>query len=319
MLGNMKPEIDKIAMSDISCSRQPRDGGAPNDESMVKGLRGWLRGLRRRNGDSLRDTLDELMEERDGAETPIDEHERNLLGNILHLRDVVAYDVMVPRADILAVEVKTPQNDLVAAFIRDGHSRMPVYRETLDDVIGMVHIKDLLAAITQDADKPFQLGRILRRVLFVSPSMRVLDLLLEMRLKRTHMALVVDEYGGIDGLVTIEDLVEQIVGEIDDEHDNAEEPDLFVHKDGVIEADARSSIEEFEQTVGPVLTEDEREDIDTLGGLVFSLAGRVPSRGELIMHPSGFEFEVLDADPRRIKRVRVRQAPAPDPDLREPA
>jgi CBS domain containing-hemolysin-like protein len=145
-------------------------------------------------------------------------------------------------------------------------------------------------------------------VLFVSPSVRVLDLLLEMRLKRTHMALVVDEYGGIDGLVTIEDLVEQIVGEIEDEHARDLDPD-YVERDGVIEADARMPLEEFEARVGPLVDDEAREDIDTLGGLVFFLAGRVPSRGELIAHPSGLEFEVVDADPRRIKRLRVRNLP----------
>jgi len=297
-------------MTDISCSRQPRESGANDDPSLVQTLRGWMRALRlHKNGETVRDTLEDLLEERAEAEIPIDPHERVLLGNILHLRDVTAYDVMVPRADIVAVEVKTSLPDLVAMFTREGHSRMPVFRGTLDDVIGMVHIKDVLAHTL--ADKPFQLSRIVRKTLFVSPSMRVTDLLVDMRLKRTHMALVVDEYGGIDGLVTIEDLVEQIVGEIDDEHDQAEEPDMVRRADGVIEADARTPIEEFEHAVGPVLTEEEREDVDTLGGLVFFIAGRVPSRGELIGHSSGLEFEVVDADPRRIKRLRVRNLPNP--------
>jgi CBS domain containing-hemolysin-like protein len=154
----------------------------------------------------------------------------------------------------------------------------------------------------------------MRRVLYVSPSIRVLDLLLEMRLKRTHMALVVDEYGGIDGLVTIENLVEQIVGEIEDEHDRAIEPDFVEYPDGVIEADARMPLEELEARVGRLLDDDDREDIDTLGGLVFFLAGRVPSRGELIAHPSGLEFEIVEADPRRIKRLRLRNIP----DLKDP-
>lgn len=295
-------------MSDISGSRPPRENGA-GDDSMFQALRVWLKSFRRaRGGESVRDTLEELIEEREDAEIPIDDHERLLLGNILHLRDVTAADVMVPRVDIVAVEAKTPFDQLVEQFTSVGHSRMPIYRETLDEVIGMVHIKDVLALVK--AQKPFALSRILRRVLFVSPSIRVLDLLLEMRLKRTHMALVVDEYGGIDGLVTIEDLVEEIVGEIEDEHDQAEEPDIVMREDGVLEADARTPIEQFEQTVGMMLTEEEREDVDTLGGLVFFIAGRVPSRGELIAHPSGMEFEVVDADPRRIKRLRIRNVPA---------
>jgi CBS domain containing-hemolysin-like protein len=159
------------------------------------------------------------------------------------------------------------------------------------------------------AGRPFDLRAILRRVLFVAPSMRVLDLLLEMRRTRLHMALVVDEFGGVDGLVTIEDLVEEIVGEIEDEHDVDEGPKLVPSSDGTLLADARATIEEFEQRVGAVLSAEERSGIDTLGGLVFALAGRVPNRGELVSHPSGLEFEVLDADPRRVKRVRVRNIP----------
>lgn len=296
-------------MSDVSCSRQPRENGAEDDQSLIRTVRGWFRGLRRpKNGESVRDTLEELIEERAEAEIPIDEHERLLLGNILHLRDVTAHDVMIPRADIVALEARTAFKEAVDFVSREGHSRVPVYRGTLDDVIGMIHIKDMLEAM--NSGKSPSLHRLMRKVLFVAPSIRVLDLLLEMRLKRTHMALVVDEYGGIDGLVTIEDLVEQIVGEIEDEHDLDDEPVMVVHPDGVIEADARTPIEDFESQVGPVLDEEEREDVDTLGGLVFFLAGRVPSRGELITHPSGLEFEVVDADPRRIKRLRVRSGPA---------
>jgi magnesium and cobalt transporter len=294
-------------MNDPGSSRSPRENGA-KDESLINAIRGWMRVLRRSKGsETVREALEELIEDRDDAGIPIDDHERLLLGNILHLRDVTAYDVMVPRADIVGVDAGTGRDNLVDLFTKCGHSRLPVYKGTLDDVIGMVHIKDVLAAAR--VDRPFALARIVRRVLFVSPSMRVLDLMLEMRLKRTHMALVVDEYGGIDGLVTIEDLVEQIVGEIEDEHDRAVEPDLVVRPDGIIDADARTPIEEFEQVVGPVLTEEERDDVDTLGGLVFFVAGRVPSRGELILHGSGLEFEVVDADPRRIKRLRVRKVP----------
>ncbi|HSV30331.1 MAG TPA: hemolysin family protein, partial [Candidatus Omnitrophota bacterium] len=261
-------------MNEPGSSRTPRENGAngngkpPRDENLIDTLRGWMRALRRSKGsETVREALEELIEDRDDAGIPIDDHERVLLGNILHLRDVTADDVMVPRADIVAVEAAMGRDELVDLFTKCGHSRLPVYRGTLDDVVGMVHIKDVLAA--GRVDKPFQLPRIVRRVLFVSPSMRVLDLMLEMRLKRTHMALVVDEYGGIDGLVTIEDLVEQIVGEIEDEHDRAVEPDMVVRADGVIEADARTPIDEFEEKVGQVLSEEEREDVDTLGGLVF--------------------------------------------------
>ncbi|CAA7621351.1 transporter associated domain-containing protein [Magnetospirillum sp. SS-4] len=300
-----------------SGSTLPRDGGATSrriggDTSLLGAVRGWLRSRRRpRNGETVREALEELIEDRDSAEIPIDDHERQLLGNILHLRDVTAQDVKVPRADIIAVEAGTSLDGLIRLFIECGHSRLPVYRRILDDVIGMVHIKDLLEVMGQP-DKPFNLPRLARRVQFVAPSMRVTDLLLEMRLRRAHLALVVDEYGGIDGLVTIEDLVEQIVGEIEDEHDEDEEPDLVALADGSIEADARTAIAEFEASMGAVLTEEEREEVETLGGLVFFVAGRVPSRGELITHSAGLEFEVLDADPRRVKRVRVRRmGPAP--------
>ncbi|MEW5729584.1 MAG: hemolysin family protein [Pseudomonadota bacterium] len=299
-------------MNDPSSSRSPRENGAnTRDDTLIDTIRGWMRLLRRSKGsETVREALEELIEDRDDAGIPIDDHERILLGNILHLRDVTAYDVMVPRADIVGVDSRTGRDELVDLFTKCGHSRLPVFRGDLDDVQGMVHIKDVLASAR--VDRPFALGRIVRRVLFVSPSMRVLDLLLEMRIKRTHMALVVDEYGGIDGLVTIEDLVEQIVGEIEDEHDRAVEPDMVVRPDGVIEADARTPIEEFEEKVGAVLSDEEREDVDTLGGLVFFIAGRVPSRGELIAHPSGLEFEVVEADPRRIKRLRVRKV-SPQP------
>lgn len=297
-------------MNDHSGSRQPRENGA-TDDSLAHTLKTWLRGLRRgKPGESVRDTLEELFEEREDAEIPIDDHERRLLTNVLRLRDVTAHDVMVPRADIAAVDSKVTLEELLALINERGHSRYPVYRGTLDDAIGLVHIKDVLMMVA--SGKPFTLQRIVRKVLFVSPSIRVLDLLLEMRLKRTHMALVVDEYGGIDGLITIEDLVEQIVGEIQDEHEREVEPDYVEHPDGVIEADARMPVEDFEARVGPLLDEEEREDIDTLGGLVFSLAGRVPSRGELIAHPRGLEFEVVDADPRRIKRLRIRNLPKPE-------
>jgi CBS domain containing-hemolysin-like protein len=261
----------------------------------------------RRSEDPVRDAIEELMEDRDDG-AAIDSHERVLLGNILHLRDVTAYDVMVPRADIKAVEVSSSLADLADLLPRCGHSRLPVYRDTLDDVLGMVHIKDILPIVAKG--RTVDLRHLLRRVLFVSPAIRVLDLLLEMRLKRVHMALVVDEYGGIDGLVTIEDMIEQIVGEIEDEHETDSEPEMILGDDGVLTADARVLLEDFEDRFGAVFGEEEKEDTDTLGGLVFRVIGRVPPRGELIVHPSGIEFEVVDADPRRIRRLRLRHLPS---------
>ena len=263
-----------------------------------------------KNADStLRDTFEELIEEHEQRVDSIDPGERALIANILNLSGLTASDVMVPRADIGAVDINISLEDLVAQINTEGHSRLPVYRESLDDIIGMVHIKDVLPELNNSAG--FSLRRILRKVLFVAPSMPVLDLLLQMQMTHLHMALVVDEYGGNDGLITIEDLVEQIVGEIEDEHDATTGPQLTRGPHDSLIADARVTVEQFEAEVGPVLTEEERaEDIDTVGGFLFSLAGRVPTRGELIVHePSGIEFEVLGADPRRIKRLRLRNFP----------
>jgi CBS domain containing-hemolysin-like protein len=285
------------------------------------GLWQRLRGLlKTRQGEAqLRETLEEIIDEIKDVEreeisgVPISSDERVMLSNILRLRHLTAYDVMVPRADIVAVDLETPLEELIDVMSRAGHSRLPVYRDTLDEVVGIVHIKDLLHHMRERKEaSTFDLVDLVRRILVVAPSMRVLDLLLEMRLSRVHMALVVDEFGGIDGLVTIEDLVEEIVGEIEDEHDVAVGPKLIERPDGSLIADARATIEEFEERVGPVLSAEEREeDIDTLGGLLFTLAGRVPDRGELVEHPpSGITFEVLEADPRRVKRLRVRNVAA---------
>jgi CBS domain containing-hemolysin-like protein len=193
-------------------------------------------------------------------------------------------------------------------MVEQGHSRVPVYRETLDNVIGFVHVKDLLGPATER--RTIKLSLMLRKVLFVAPSVPILDLLVQMRQARTHIAMVVDEFGGIDGLVTIEDLIEEIVGEIEDEHDVADGPRLAERADGTLIADARTPIEVLEERQGIQLRSNgEQEEVDTLGGLVSGLAGRVPKRGEIIAHPSGIEFEVLDADPRKIKRLRVRCPP----------
>ncbi len=264
--------------------------------------------MRKREAEEvIRDAIEELIEEPSGEGSGIDADERLLLHNILALRGLTVADVMVPRVDIVAVPATTPLPELVTIITKMAHSRLPVYAASLDEAIGMVHIKDVLPY--WNTGKRFNLSDIVRRVLFVAPTMKVLDMLLEMRRTRIHMALVVDEFGGIDGLLTIEDLVEEIVGEIDDEHDTQEATSIKVLRDGTIEARARTSIEDFERQFGNVFVEDERDNIDTLGGLVFSLAGRIPERGELIRHPSGIEFEVVDVDPRRIRRLRIRNLP----------
>ncbi|NQV47164.1 MAG: HlyC/CorC family transporter [Rhodospirillaceae bacterium] len=286
-----------------------------NDPGFINWAKGLL-GLGNGEG-SARDVLEELIDERDDAEMPIDDEERLLLANILELRGRTIYDVMVPRADIIALESNAGLSDVIAMITAEGHSRLPVYRETLDDAIGMIHIKDVLA--WRGRDKEFSLSDIVRRVLFVPPSMQVLELLLEMRAKRSHMALVVDEYGGVDGLVTIEDLVEEIVGEIEDEHDRTDIPQMIECPDGSLDADARVTIEALEKRIGTSIGGEEDEDIDTLGGIVFALAGRVPVRGELIGHPSGLEFEILEADPRRIRRLRLRHLDALNTPIKLPA
>ena len=216
-------------------------------------------------------------------------------------------DVMVPRADIVGVEIETTFDELIKLFAECAHSRLPVYRETLDDPVGFVHIKDVVAEIARNGETPKQpLGRLSRNTLYVPPSMQLADLLVKMQATRIHMALVVDEYGGTDGLVSLEDLVEEIVGDIEDEHDeNA--PMLRRCGQDVWEADARMEIEDFANEAGVNLAlPDFEDDIDTLGGVAFALAGRVPERGEVLSHPSGADIEILDSDGRRIRRVRLR-------------
>lgn len=271
-----------------------------------------LRGRRSRaTEDAFEEAIEDLILDRDESGISIDPDQRVLLENVLELRNVAISDIMVPRVDIVAVDAQAALKEVVEIMGRNAHSRLPVYRGSLDDVIGIVHIKDILAC--WGAEEKFQLSRIGRRALFVAPTMRVLDLLLQMRATRTHMALVVDEYGGVDGLVTIEDLVEEIVGEIEDEHDIEAPPMIVSMHDGSLLVDARVGLEAFEAHTGLELLTDKDEDIDTLGGLVFYLAGRVPARGEIIRHPSGAEFEVLEADARRIRRLRARNIPVASP------
>lgn len=248
------------------------------------------------------------------------EHEREVLMNAaenFHILKVE--DVMIPRADIIAVDIDISMKDLANAFKDAGHSRLPVFKETLDEPTGLVHVKDMLPFLTFDArgrtgktypDRKI-VKKIQRDVLFVPPSMSAEDLLKKMQVRRMHMAIVVDEYGGTDGIVTLEDLIEPIVGNIEDEHDDSEPEIKIIHPangNTYWEVDARVDIEDFEKEFGrDIATPEEDEEVDTLGGVVFSLAGRVPERGEIVHHPYGIEFEVLDVDARRIKRLRVRQ------------
>jgi len=253
---------------------------------------------------TMRDELTDLIETSiSEMESGFDINEGLLLRNMLGLRDITAEDVMVPRADIVSVDIADGFDSVMRQISEASHSRVPAYEGGVDSIVGMLHIKDLLLHLLQE--KQPALSGLLRPVLFVSPSIRLLELLQEMRLKRQHLALVVDEYGGIDGLITIEDLVEEIVGEIQDEHDDDEAPHVEIAHDGSATANARLEISVLEDMFGDLLDESEREEVDTIGGLVFSLAGHVPVRGEVIRHPSGLEFEILDSDPRRISLIRI--------------
>ena len=281
------------------------------------GLLARLRALLRRRHvePSLRELIAELVQEAAEAQVlpgeppELDRHERTLIANVLRLRETTSADVMVPRADIVAMRADVTLEQAIEQLRTERHSRMPVYREQLDDVVGMIHLKDVFAYVGRP--EAFALEAIMRKPLLVAPQLPVLDLLLQMRQARMHLALVVDEYGGIDGLVTIEDLVETITGDIADEDDEVGAPMVTERPDGSLDVNARMPVEEFEQKVGAVLSEDERDaDIRTVGGLVFMLAGRVPAKGEVVSHPSGIEFRILDSDPRRIRRVRVRRAAA---------
>lgn len=289
-------------MSDVPAREGRRSRG-----SLLDGLIGRLRELaggRDAESGGLREQLEELLEEHETRAAQLTDQERTLLLNALSFGALEVSDVMVPRPDIKAVELSMALAEVIDVMRQAGHTRLPVYRATLDDVVGMVHIKDMLPYWGDG--ETFELETILRPVLYVPPSMRVLDLLIQMRDTRNHMAIVVDEFGGTDGLATIGDLIEEIIGEIQDEHDKILPPQLVVSRDGTFEADGRIAVEEVEAKLGlRLLDEERREDVDTLGGLIFTLLDRVPARGEIVGHSSGTEFEVLEADPRRIKRIRI--------------
>ncbi|MGE0183050.1 MAG: hemolysin family protein [Parvularculaceae bacterium] len=235
---------------------------------------------------------------------------REMIERVIAFDEKRVGDVMAPRADIVAVDIDTPLDALIKAFAEAGHSRLPVYRGDLDDPIGMVHIKDvvaLIAAPTPPTEEPI-LKTIRRTVLYVPRSMRVTDLLLRMQASRVHMALVIDEFGGTDGLLTIEDLVEEIVGDINDEHDDEIEPTIVARQGGGWEADGRVELDELADTTG-ITIEGDSDEVDTIGGLVVALAGRVPQRGEVLSHPTGYDFEVVEADARKVRKVRIRRTP----------
>jgi len=283
---------------------------APSEKNLLSSLKNLV--LKPKNGaDNLREAIEEYIEEvNENEDSPsMAAHEKSLISNVLKLRDTTVIDVMIPRADIAAIEVNADQNALMGLLAERQFSRIPVYRETLDEILGTVHIKDILSIMAGGLS--LDIKSMIRPVPIVSPSLPVLDLLTKMQSDRRHMVLVVDEHGGIDGLVTIGDLIETIVGEFEDEFDNETTPQMVEHSDGSVIADARLDLEEFEEKYGAILTEEERVEVDTLGGLVFFTAGRIPARGEVIEHPTNMVFEILDADQRRISRLRIRDIPSP--------
>ena len=335
-------------MNEATKQSEPATGSASASEGepadSTRNHESWLDRLRMavglRGAGTLRDDLAAALAAPpdDGADfTP---EERAMLANILRLRDMRVDDVMVPRADIEAVEINSSLGELLVTFLRSGHSRMPVFRETLDDPVGLVHIKDLMTHIADAAGRSAAKGNrsgngngkpnddeeeaakldltcvdlgktlasagLVRNILFVPPSMPVATLLANMQAAHMQLALVIDEYGGTDGLVSLEDALEMVVGEIEDEHDDDAGPTIVPDKDGGFLADARADLEEVARVVGTDFDAGKHgEDVDTIGGLIFALVGRIPVRGELVAAPGGYEFEILDADPRRIKRLRI--------------
>ena len=271
---------------------------------------GWFKRLfSSTNDDRLREVVEEFIEEANVSSDESDisrSHERILLSNILKLRDLRAQDVMVPRADIIAVDSTIKKEELMKVYAETPRSRLPVYKESMDHILGTVHIKDFLGQLA--SNDRFCLSKITREVPIISPSMPVMDLLIQMRETRNHMSLIVDEFGGIDGLITLGDIIEAITGEIDDIYDEDSTPQIKRQSNNVLIADARVLIEDFEQEIGQdILEDDEREEIDTLAGFVFAWSGRVPAKGEIIEHPSGLLFEVVEGDTRRIRKIRIRK------------
>ncbi|HRQ61911.1 MAG TPA: hemolysin family protein [Alphaproteobacteria bacterium] len=285
---------------------------APAPAAPAPNFMNWLKSLVGTKQDTnLREALEEYIEtqeeENPGADISVSEQEKDIISNVLDLHDTTVADIMLPRADIAAIPVDSTQEELLAVLAEKQYSRFPVYTETLDDLIGTIHIKDILSSLAKG--EKIVVKKLVRDVPIVVPAMHVMELLLQMRESRKHMALVVDEFGGIDGLVTMGDIVEAIVGQLEDEHDPEDGLEMTRKPDGSVVADARVYLEEFEEHFGVTLQEEDKEDNDTLGGLVFSIAGRVPARGEILTHDNGMVFEVLEADARRVTRVKISNIP----------
>ena len=348
-MNDRSTDVLNDVQSDVAGSSHDIEDDSPDDQlSSIKGKElvvidkedrseGWftrfLTRLGLRSGGSLRDDLNEALSGEGEAGDVFSPEERAMLQNILRLRERRVEDVMVPRAEVHAVSMEETLGDVLKEFEDTGHSRLPVHGDTLDDPRGMVLIKDLLLYMTKkarvkngrktkknaspdgldlsqiDLSAPLSKVNVIRKVLFVPPSMLASDLMARMQATRTQMALVIDEYGGTDGLVSLEDIVEEVVGEIEDEHDDDDDAAQIIDKgDGIWTVDARVEVEKLMEEIGPAFEPGEHaEDVDSVGGLVFALAGHIPVRGEVVRGVSGFEFRVMDADPRRIRRVQVVQ------------
>jgi magnesium and cobalt transporter len=255
---------------------------------------------------NLRESIQDAIEESsNGAGSNLTSKEKTILENILTINKLKAYDIMVPRADIICASHNASFDDLIKIINAESHSRIPIYRKDLDDVLGMIHIKDLIKLTSKEMQNNFDLKSLFKEVLFIPPSMPVLNILLKMQSTKLHMALVIDEHGGTDGLVTIEDLVEEIVGEIQDEHDNEEITEFKKINDTTFVADAKMELSEFQKKTGIIFNS---VTIDTLGGYVFSMINRVPQKGEIIKSDPAYTFEVLDADPRKIKILKISKS-----------
>lgn len=288
------------------------NGSTPDDEEpgrIWRSLKALLFGHSEDN--SLRAQLEEVIDEHESdnegeqrGKEDLSPVELEMLRNLLKFSDHRVDDIAVPRSDIIAIEESAPFSDYVDIFSEHGHSRIPVYRENLDAIIGMVHIKDIFAIVAKDGPHPTDITPFLRQPRFVPESMGVLDLLAEMRATRTHLAVIIDEYSGTEGLVTIEDIVEEIVGEIEDEHDDEPIPMIVPHNDGFWDVDARAELDDIGEEIDPIL-EDIDEDVDTIGGLAFVLAGHIPKSGEVLNHPSGWRLEIREADDRKVRKLRL--------------
>ena len=289
-------------MPEESSSTAPAESGGGR---FWKGLRGLLFG---ENGEAtLRDELEAAIDEHEtepDGNGDLSVVERQMLKRLLHFGETTADDVCVPRADIVAVEEQESFESVVKVFSEAGHSRLPVYRGSLDEVIGMIHIRDIFSALVSDESRPDSIADFIREPRYVPESMGVLDLLAEMQLTRTHMAIVLDEYSGTEGIVTIEDIVEEIVGEIEDEHDEEASELLTQTPEGHWEAEARAELDDVAEIIDERLGEID-EDVDTLGGLAFVLAGRVPVEGDRLDHPSGWQIEVTGGDSKRVTRLKL--------------